>query len=63
MKHPEKIYVKKVSVKAYETDKDIVIKTLEGDMKAHAGDFIVTGINGEKYPCKREIFLKTYTET
>lgn len=29
-------------------------------MKANIGDYIITGINGEKYPCKPDIFKKTY---
>lgn len=36
------------------------IWTLEGTMKANVGDWIIKGINGEVYPCKDEIFLKTY---
>lgn len=36
------------------------IETLEGDMKASFGDFIIRGINGEYYPCKPDIFEKTY---
>ena len=35
-------------------------KTLEGDMKISHGDFIIKGVNGEFYPCKPEIFEKTY---
>ena len=38
----------------------ILIRTLEGDMKASIGDFIIKGVNGEFYPCKEGIFLKTY---
>lgn len=38
----------------------IVIPTLEGDMKATIGDYIIKGINGEFYPCKPDIFEKTY---
>ena len=38
----------------------IVIKTLEGDMEASFGDFIIKGVNGEFYPCKPDIFEKTY---
>lgn len=37
-----------------------VICTLEGDMTASQGDFIITGVNGEEYPCKPDIFFKTY---
>lgn len=40
----------------------ISIETLEGTMKAHEGDFIIKGVNGELYPCKDEIFKKTYEE-
>ena len=36
------------------------IETLEGTMHASAGDYIITGVNGEKYPCKPDIFEKTY---
>ena len=38
----------------------ITIPTLEGDMKASVGDYIIKGINGEFYPCKPDIFEKTY---
>lgn len=51
---------KPVIVGAYQTDKEVIIHTLEGDMKASAGDYIITGINGEQYPCKPDIFEKTY---
>lgn len=36
------------------------IKTLEGVMRADAGDWIITGIKGERYPCKPDIFEATY---
>lgn len=36
------------------------IKTLEGVMRANGGDFIIKGINGEIYPCKPDIFKRTY---
>ena len=38
------------------------IRTLEGDMIANKGDFIIKGVNGEFYPCKPDIFWKTYEE-
>lgn len=41
---------------------DVYINTLEGDMKASIGDWIITGVNGEIYPCKPDIFEKTYEE-
>lgn len=40
----------------------IKIETLEGIMKASLGDYIIKGINGEFYPCKPDIFTKTYEE-
>lgn len=51
---------KPVVVEAYQTDKAMYIETLEGIHKANAGDWIITGVNGEKYPCKPDIFQKTY---
>lgn len=39
---------------------DLIIPTLEGDMRALIGDWIIKGINGEVYPCKPDIFAKTY---
>lgn len=36
------------------------IMTLEGVMTAKAGDYIILGVNGEIYPCKADIFQKTY---
>ena len=36
------------------------IKTLEGEMRANAGDWIIRGVKGELYPCKPDIFAATY---
>lgn len=56
-------YVKKpVIVEAYQTNEKKIIHTLEGDMVAELGDYIITGVNGEEYPCKPDIFKKTYEE-
>lgn len=38
------------------------IKTLEGNMIASEGDYIIKGIAGEFYPCKPDIFKATYEE-
>ena len=40
----------------------IWLDTLEGRMTANQGDWIIKGVNGEFYPCKNEIFIKTYQE-
>lgn len=38
----------------------LIIKTLEGEHIAGIGDYIIKGVNGEFYPCKPDIFAKTY---
>lgn len=38
----------------------LLIHTLEGTMRADIGDYIVKGVDGEFYPCKADIFEKTY---
>ena len=40
--------------------KSAIIPTLEGNMKASPGDWIIKGVEGEYYPCKDDIFRKTY---
>lgn len=39
---------------------NIIIPTLEGEMNANKGDYIIKGIAGEFYPCKPDIFKATY---
>ena len=51
---------KPVVIEAYQTDKELDIETLEGTMHASVGDYIITGVRGEKYPCKPDIFEQTY---
>lgn len=41
-------------------DKKVIIETLEGTMTVQLNDWIIKGINGEFYPCKPDIFEKTY---
>ena len=40
----------------------MIIKTLEGEMTAQLGDYIIKGVKGEFYPCKPEIFEQTYEQ-
>ena len=40
----------------------LIIPTLEGNMTASIGDYIIKGVSGEFYPCKADIFHKTYSE-
>ena len=53
---------KPIIIEAYQTTKELEIETLEGTMKAKKGDYIITGVKGEKYPCKPDIFKETYEE-
>lgn len=62
-----KFYVPEWAQKAYEDGTiffkdqgEMYIKTLEGDHHASVGDIIIRGVNGELYPCKPDIFEKTY---
>ncbi len=41
-------------------DDILMIHTLEGDMAANKGDFVIRGVQGEYYPCKPDIFKMTY---
>lgn len=43
-----------------EGEATLAIPTLEGVMKASVNDWIIRGVNGEHYPCKPDIFEKTY---
>jgi len=42
------------------TEPHIVIPTLEGEMRATVGDWIIRGVQGEFYPCRDDIFRATY---
>lgn len=41
-------------------DTQLIIPTLEGDMKVSKGDYVIKGIKGEFYPCKPDVFKSTY---
>lgn len=43
-------------------DGTVAIDTLEGTMVASPGDWIIKGVTGEYYPCKPEVFRKTYEQ-
>lgn len=51
---------KPVVIEAYQTQEPRKIYTLEGIMQADKGDWIITGVKGEQYPCKPDIFEATY---
>jgi hypothetical protein len=47
-------------LKNYDTCHRHYVETLEGKMRVQIGDWIITGIKGERYPCKPDIFAATY---
>ena len=51
---------KPIIIEAYQTDVELDIETLEGIMHANIGDYIITGVQGEQYLCKPDIFEATY---
>lgn len=51
---------KPVVVEAYQTKEEKIIQTLEGPLRAAPGDWIITGVRGEQYPCKPDVFERTY---
>jgi len=51
---------KPIVIEAVQLVEMVVIKTLEGEMVGEVGDWLITGIKGEKYPCKDNIFRATY---
>jgi hypothetical protein len=54
------VFITDDDIETVKNDKHIRIQTLEGNMKASFGDYIIKGVNGEFYPCKPDIFEKTY---
>lgn len=43
-----------------DVDDRLLIDTLEGQMRANLGDYVIKGVEGEYYPCRQDIFEKTY---
>lgn len=39
---------------------EIIVTTLEGEMRCGEGDYIIQGVRGELYPCNGDIFAQTY---
>ncbi len=46
--------------KVIENGREFKVETLEGDMIAQVGDWIIIGVKGEIYPCRKDIFEETY---
>ena len=60
MKTVKKFRKKPIVIEAYQTNVEMTIQTLEGPLHASVGDWIITGVRGEQYPCKPDVFEKTY---
>lgn len=58
-----KKYVKKpIPIQAVQIHEPFVVDTLEGRHTGNAGDYLVIGIRGERYPVKKDIFEESYVE-
>lgn len=56
----EKVWIDRILKDGHISVYGCTIQTLEGRMHAKLGDYIIQGVNGELYPCKPDIFSKTY---
>lgn len=50
---PNRLQARKVDTEEY-------LVTMNGIVKTNKGDYVITGVNGEKYPCDPEIFKQLY---
>lgn len=56
-------YVKKpIPIFAVKMAGVFTVETLEGVMTGKAGDYLITGVRGEQYPCDASIFEESYEE-
>lgn len=51
---------KPIPIKCAQIHEAFEVETMEGTMKGKAGDWLMIGIDGEKYACDRDIFERTY---
>jgi hypothetical protein len=51
---------KPVVIEAVQITSEMTVKTLEGTMNGGVGDWLITGVKGEQYFCKDDIFRETY---
>lgn len=51
---------KPIVIDAVQLKKATLVQTLEGEMLGDAGDWLITGVKGEKYVCRKDIFKMTY---
>lgn len=63
MENWKKYRKKPIIVEARKIEEEKVeIETREGKVMGYKGDFIIRGVEGEEYPCGKDIFKKTYEE-
>ena len=53
---------KPVVVHAKQIDAPFEVETMEGTMRGKAGDYLIVGVIGERYPCDKDVFERTYEE-
>ena len=51
---------KPIVIKAAQITQPMEVETLEGTMHGSVGDYLIIGVQGEKYFCKPDIFKMTY---
>lgn len=51
---------KPVMLEAVQITRPMTVETLEGTMRGNPGDWLITGVNGEQYFCRDDIFRGTY---
>jgi len=56
------LYQNGAVIEAKQMKRNFVVQTIEGTMKGQAGDYLIIGVRGERYPCAKEIFEETYDE-
>ena len=60
--YPDWFIAKPISLDETTNEFHSLIRTLEGNMKANEGDWIIKGTEGELYPCKDSVFRKKYVQ-
>lgn len=51
---------KRIPIKCIQISEPFQVETLEGTFEGKQGDFLIVGIKGEMYPCRKDIFEETY---
>lgn len=56
----KKALKKPIPIKCIQINEPFEVQTIEGVMQGKPGDWLMVGVNGEMYPCDKDIFKKTY---